>query len=290
MTWIMYSLEYVRCSQNKDMKGAIHIWRQYVTRFCHVPYVCFLKHLLHPSHPLRMSCVNVPSPMLERHSLETGTPIWPPSACIVRGVASNVASSYPIPYHGALGTNRAREQPTFSITSPKSEGFGWNPFDLWASFLDSWGGKQTRARALLTLKKKESLLKFIRYCDIVTKGWRFILWFVNLAASPAVKREGCTCRTLFTYLIIYATSSDLHYLILSMILWQLLPRELFSGIVCPRNNTPTIQTSISVLIPLVRWIIARESLYMNPDLLCDRTVSSVSTNWQTSIALNEWRL
>ena len=49
--------------------------------FCHVPYVCFLGHLLHPSHPFRTSFVNVPSPMLERHSLETGTPIWPPPAC-----------------------------------------------------------------------------------------------------------------------------------------------------------------------------------------------------------------
>ena len=154
-----------------------------------------------------------------------------------------------------------------------------------------WKAKQ-EGKSPTDYQQQECLLRLIRirYSDIVTKGWRFILWFVSLAASPAVKREGCTCRTLFTYLIIYATSSDLHYLILSMILWQLLSRELFSGIVCPRNNTPTIQTSISVLIPLVRWIIARESRYMNPDLLCDRTVSSVSTNWQTSIALNEWRL
>ena len=109
---------------------------------------CFLEFLSHPPHRLRMSYVNVPSPMLEQCSLETGTPIWPPSACILRGVASNVASSYPIPYHGALGTNRAREQPTFSITSPKSEGFGWNPFDLWASFLDSWGGMESKTGGL----------------------------------------------------------------------------------------------------------------------------------------------
>ena len=89
MTWIMYSLEYVRCSQNKDMKGAIRIWRQYVTRFLRCVLCLLFRAPLTPIPPIKDVVCECSLPYVR--ALLSGRP--------ASGVAWPLTWHLPIPSH-----------------------------------------------------------------------------------------------------------------------------------------------------------------------------------------------